>query len=227
MELWLATTNRSKIKEIKDIIQELSEGAFKKNRLRQLPFIIRTLKDIENFISPEETGSSFKENAKIKSRHLLSFLKNQKRLNPPLGILAEDSGLAVECLNGAPGVRSARYSGPKASDKSNNIQLLKNLKSQKNRKARYICALSFLFIHQKGDMSDLFFEASCEGQIAYSERGAGGFGYDPLFISEGQTQTFAELPSLFKQKLSHRRKAVELWLREMEKLYPYSRQDEL
>lgn len=210
MNFWLATTNNNKIKEIKNILHIYHEE--KKKRL----FVIESLNSLKNYKSPEETGSSFQANAKIKAEALLEHLKSTALFKKPLAILAEDSGLGLESLNGDPGVRSARYSGEKASDESNNKLLLKNLENQKNRKARYSSALYFLFLGiEKEERAD--FLAHCEGEITHQERGKGGFGYDPLFVPKGEDKTFAELPFDFKQKLSHRRKALNQWLKYMEK----------
>ena len=213
IELWIATTNHNKIKEIKNIIHLFYKNYSKGTELSKFLFL-KSTKDLKNYSPPEETGVYFTDNAKIKSRHLLNNLMEQRTLTQPLGILSEDSGLEVESLNGAPGIYSARYSGPQATDRENNKLLLKKLENQTNRRARYTCALSFLFIEEERESSKLF-EAHCEGQIAHQEKGYGGFGYDSLFIPRGQTQTFATLPPDFKQKLSHRRKALEQCLEHM------------
>ena len=211
MQLYLATTNPNKIKEIKSFIQDF----FKTDSENKTHLIIKSLNDFKDYSPAEETGSSFKENASLKSRHLLNYLKGKNLLKFPLGILAEDSGLEVESLNAVPGIYSARYSGPSGNDKKNNELLLKNLKHQTNRKARYVCSLSFLFVRDE-NINENFFETYCEGTIALEEKGKGGFGYDPLFVPKGETKTFGELPFSFKQKVSHRRKALEKWLKYME-----------
>lgn len=219
MQLYLATTNINKIKEIKNFLYSSfktfhNSSPFKKQILKT-HFFVKSLEDLRNYKSVEETGSSFKENASLKSRHLLNQLKEMGLFESPLSILAEDSGLEVKSLSGAPGIYSARYSGFKANDKKNNELLLKNLKGQKNRKARYVCALSFLFI--KGSkVTEKLFEAYCEGKIGYEERGKGGFGYDPVFIPKGGTKTFGELDFQGKQELSHRKKALQKWKGYME-----------
>ena len=201
--------------------------------------------DSLKYLPPEETGLSFKENARIKSSHLLTFLKDiPLKLPGPLWILGEDSGLEVIALKGRPGIYSARYSGPEATDQKNNRLLLKNLRGQENRTARYVCALSCQRLpfpdgesfslpenrvfdktekiglpsaktqdHKKGAGKPLsekegIFEGFCHGSIALEERGGGGFGYDPVFIPRGETKTLGELPSEFKEKISHRVQAL-------------------
>ena len=214
-------------------------GDFKKTETKSLSL------DSLKYTPPEETGLSFKENARIKSTHLLTFLKNiPLKLPEPLWILGEDSGLEVTALKGCPGIYSARYSGPGATDQKNNRLLLKNLKGREDRTARYVCALSCRRL--QADEGSLFsfqqktifnktekaappdvrikdrkteaekplsekegsFEGFCYGSIALEERGKGGFGYDPVFIPRGESKTLGELPSEFKEKISHRVQAL-------------------
>lgn len=190
--LWLATSNQHKIKEIFNF--------FKKHK--GLHF--KTLKDLSCYQSPEETGLSFQENAKIKALALFKILQKNKLFTRDTLIMAEDSGLEVQALKGEPGVYSARYSGPHAKDQKNNQLLLHNMKNKKNRKAQYICSL--YIIHQQN--SHYHFEACCRGLIASKESGSNGFGYDSLFIPENHTQTFGLLSNSDKQSLSHRAQAL-------------------
>ncbi len=212
MHIYLATTNLNKIKEIKNFIRNFFKGSLG----NKTNLMIKSLNDFEDYSPAKETGLSFKENANLKSKYLLHYLTNKNLFKPSFGILAEDSGLEVESLDGAPGIYSARYSGPAGNDKKNNELLLKNLKHQVNRKARYVCALSFLFV-SKIKTTGTFFEAYCEGAVDWEEKGKEGFGYDPLFIPKGEAKTFGELPFSFKQKVSHRRKALEQWLKYIKK----------
>lgn len=206
--LYLATTNRNKIKEISSFIEAFLKGAF---LFKQEPaLVIKSLRDVSGYPSPEENGSSFQENANIKSLALLEHLKEQGQIEDLFGILSEDSGLEVCALQGAPGLFSARYSGPQATDKKNNRLLLQKMENQKNRKARYACALSFLFLKSEKEIVKNW-TAYCEGNIDFQERGQGGFGYDPLFIPLGEKKTFGELPFEFKQKISHRTQALQKW----------------
>ena len=122
--------------------------------------------------------------------------------------------MEVKILNGKPGIYSARYSGPQATDQKNNQLLLKNLLGQTDRTARYICALScrpFTENFQESssyETKEFIFEGFCHGSIAFEERGTHGFGYDPLFIPQGETKTFGELSPQFKERISHRIQAL-------------------
>ncbi len=120
-------------------------------------------------------------------------------------VIGEDSGLEVSFLKNAPGLRSARYSGPGATDKKNNFLLLKNLKKIKSREARYVC---FIVCKSFPELENYLIFEECRGKIALKERGENGFGYDPVFIPEGMTETFGELPQKLKDCISHRAKAL-------------------
>lgn len=149
--------------------------------------------------APEETGETFAENAAIKALAA-------SRLFPGL-VLADDSGLEVDALGGAPGVRSARYAGSQATDADNRAKLLGALAGVrgKNRSARFRCALALA----EGGQLRATFEGTVEGTIINSEHGDGGFGYDSLFVPEGFCETFAQLPAATKNTLSHRARAME------------------
>ena len=205
MTLWLATTNSHKIKEIKSFFKDNTSIQFL--NLSDIKKIVTN----KTYIPLEETGDSFRENASIKSTGLLKFLENSTSILPkPLWIVGEDSGLEVKALKGKPGIHSARYSGPGATDQKNNQLLLKNLLEQTNRTARYVCALSCRPFKEsfKGSLKEFVFEGFCSGSIALEERGQGGFGYDPLFIPQGETKTFGELSPQFKEAISHRTRAL-------------------
>ena len=191
MLLYLATTNSHKIKEIQLFLKNSS-------------LTLCHLGDFKNYSPPKETGTSFKENALIKSQSFLTFLKSSAT-KPSLKqawVIGEDSGLSVTSLKGAPGVFSARYS-PQGTDKENNTLLLKNLKGKTGREAHYTCVISCL-----SEQQSLFFEGELKGHINDKEKGENGFGYDPLFIPEGETKTLGELPSHFKNQVSHRSQAL-------------------
>ncbi len=156
--------------------------------------------------APEETGNTFEANALIKA------LDASTRF-PDATILADDSGLEVDALAGAPGVYSARYAGPDASDADNRKHLLFALDGVARRTARFRCVLILV----KNGQVLVTCDGSCEGHIAKEESGSGGFGYDPLFIPEGHTESFGTLPAETKNQLSHRAKALEKlksWLTE-------------
>lgn len=188
MVIWLATTNKNKIYEIK---------AFFKNS-----YDFYDINHLTNYTPPEETGLTFKENAKIKAESLAAFLDKSEEPSNCL-VLGEDSGLEVSSLGGEPGIYSARYSGFQGDDRQNNQLLLKNMKRQQNRTACYICFICCLFKNRH-----YFFDGKLKGSIAFKERGNNGFGYDPLFIPEGEEKTLGELPYSLKQTISHRTKAL-------------------
>ena len=157
-------------------------------------------------VSAEETGATFEENALIKARHAARSTQ--------LPALADDSGLEVQALGGRPGVYSARFAGARATDGENNARLLAELAAVPGsaRGARYRCVLAL--VRSEDDPAPLLAEGSWEGRIALAPAGAGGFGYDPLFIPDGQRETVAQLPAAFKRRCSHRaRAAAELLIR--------------
>ncbi len=149
--------------------------------------------------APDETGETFAENAAIKALAAT-------RLFPGL-VLADDSGLEVDALDGAPGVRSARYAGDHATDTGNRAKLLHELAGTrgKDRRARFRCVL----VLAEGGAVRGTFDGTVEGVIINAERGEGGFGYDALFVPSGYCQTFAQLPAATKNLLSHRACALE------------------
>lgn len=143
-----------------------------------------------------EPYNSFQENAENKARCVFDFCG--------LPVLSDDSGLCVEALGGQPGVLSARYAGVGADDATNNHKLLTELKGKTNRAAYYLAVLCLIT-----PSGTHFFEGRCNGYISISPKGTGGFGYDPLFIPNDYSQTFAELPLAIKSRISHRAKALE------------------
>lgn len=151
--------------------------------------------------SPEETGETFAENAAIKA------LAAAERFDG--WVLSDDSGLEVDALDGAPGVRSARYAGEGASDADNRARLLRELESSgargKARTARFHCVM---VLAESGHVLGTF-DGAVEGIIVNQEKGVGGFGYDPLFVPEGYCETFGQLPVEVKNQLSHRARALE------------------
>lgn len=159
-----------------------------------------TLREAGIASDPEETGTTFAENARIKAlaAHAISGMAS----------LADDSGLAVDVLGGAPGVFSARYAGMHGNDADNNALVLANLAGLPfaDRTARFICALAFV----DEDGRELAAEGRVEGRIGFAEQGEAGFGYDPLFWPEeyGWECTFAEVPMAEKAKISHRGRAL-------------------
>lgn len=164
---------------------------------RILGFTVKTAPEeiIKN--TPEETGSTFRENALIKAKYLYE--------NTCMACFSEDSGLEVEFLDGQPGVKTARFAGENATHESNNLLLLEKLKNIKNRRARFVACICF--INKRGEAS--YFEGNVSGIIAEKICGDEGFGYDPVFIPDGYSQTFAELGPEIKDKISHRKNAIQ------------------
>lgn len=181
--LVIATTNQNKLREFKDIFKDLD-------------IEIRSLADFGPIPEVIEDGETFDDNAYKKAWHTAKVLG--------LPAIADDSGLVVDALDGAPGVISARYSGENATDKDNVDKLLKTLKGVENRKAHFQCVLSIAVPSGPA----LTYEAQCEGTIIDEQRGDNGFGYDPIFYFEEFGKTFAELSGDEKNKVSHRGKAL-------------------
>ncbi len=155
-------------------------------------------------ISPAiEDGATFEANARIKALHAAKAL-------PGDTVLADDSGLEVDALNGEPGVFSARYASENASDAENRAKLLAALESAEARSARFRCVLVLV----RGEEILRVCDGTVEGEIAQEERGDGGFGYDPVFIPEGHAETFGELPHAVKQSISHRARALSRFVQE-------------
>ncbi len=182
MQLIVATRNPHKTREIEQIF---GSG---------LP--VRDLTAHPEISEIRESGTSFEENAKLKAMAV------SKKL--PGLVIADDSGLEVEALGGAPGIHSARYAGVNASDKEKIAKLLRQLAKGDQRHARFCCVLA---VARDGHVLATF-EGVVEGKIAERPCGSDGFGYDPIFIPDGFEETFAELPEEVKNSISHRAKAI-------------------
>jgi XTP/dITP diphosphohydrolase len=177
----------------------------KKAEIEQLlaPFGTRVVTQAELGVTEaEEPHDSFRENALAKARHVCFATR--------LPALADDSGLCVDALGGAPGVHSAYYAGTAGSraerDARNNEKLLFELKNENNRRAHYVCVL--VLMRGPGDTAPLVAEAEWHGEIARAQRGANGFGYDPLFYLADLDKTAAELAAEHKNRFSHRGQAL-------------------
>jgi XTP/dITP diphosphohydrolase len=174
-------------------LRELS-GLLTPHELERLP---------EDVQLPPETGETFAENALTKARSAAAATGR--------AALGEDSGIVVAALDGAPGIRSARYAGEQASDEENLLKLLQAMDSEDDRRAAYVCALAFA---EPGGEKRLF-EGRCEGRLAQGPEGSGGFGYDPIFIADeglGDNLTMASLSPEEKDRISHRGRAARLLL---------------
>ena len=185
--LILASNNKKKIKEMKEI-------------LRELDIEVKSLENESIDIDVVEDGKTFEENAKKKAKEIYEFLL--KRGDKNFIVLADDSGLAVDYLNGEPGIYSARYAGEHGNDIKNNEKLLDNLRGvhKENRGAKFICQLAMFT-----DQGEYFkVTGDVKGCIVEEVHGEGGFGYDPLFFYEPLNRTFAQLTSDEKNEISHR-----------------------
>ncbi len=183
----LASNNQKKIKEIKEILKGLNLD-------------IKSLKDENIDIDVIEDGLTFKENAYKKASEIKSYL--DKRGEKDFIVMADDSGLEVDYLNGEPGVYSARYSGEHGNDKKNNEKLLSKLNGvpKEKRGAKFVCHLTV--INSEGKTLDI--RGEVKGRIINELNGNGGFGYDPLFYYEEFGKTFGEVSLEEKSKVSHR-----------------------
>jgi len=188
MDLLIATRNDGKIKELEKLLADL-------------PITLRNLNEFNNIIEADENGRDFAENAILKAKSYA--------VQTGLWALADDSGLKVEALGGAPGVISARYAGERATDQENIEKLLSalNKTGDEARQAKFICVMAIA--NEKGEIKYLA-EGACSGKIAANASGANGFGYDPIFIPEGfLSSSFGELSAKTKWKISHRARAAE------------------
>lgn len=185
MKIVLASRNKKKIAELQTLLGEYIEG-----------IEILSLDDVGILGEIEENGNSFSENALIKARAAAS--------SGYIGI-GDDSGLEVDALGGAPGIYSARYAGGHGDDEANNQLLLKNLEDKTDRSARFVCALACVYPDGREDICVI---GKAEGEIISEYRGAGGFGYDPLFYFPPLGKTFGELSAEEKNRVSHRSDAI-------------------
>lgn len=170
----------------------------------------KTLKDIGFDEDIIEDGNTFAENAIIKSNTTAQWLAKK---NIEATVLADDSGLEVFALNGEPGIYSARYCGKHGDDEANNVKLMQKLGDSTSRKARYFCALSYQTVtkNEKDEFvisKPIIFEGECRGEINHAPVGDMGFGYDPLFVPDGETRTFAQMELEEKKIISHRGNAI-------------------
>lgn len=170
----------------------------------------KTLKDIGFDGDIVEDGNSFAANAIIKSSVTAQWLADR---SIEATVLADDSGLEVFALNGEPGIYSARYAGGHGDDNANNDKLMAKLEGIKDRAARYFCALSYQQVIKGEDgkfsvTEPKIYEGECRGNINYAPVGDMGFGYDPLFVPNGETRTFAQMELEEKKVISHRGNAI-------------------
>lgn len=198
MVICAASNNAGKLKELRRILERMGHE-------------VKSLRELGIELDPEETGTTFAENARIKAE---AFCKASG-----LPTVADDSGLCVDALHGAPGVYSARYAGHHGDDAANNAKLLHEMRQvpAENRTARFVSAVCFILPNGR----ELLVEGECPGTVAFSETGTNGFGYDPLFVPDrvglpdGSTventarRSYAELADGEKDAISHRGRAME------------------
>lgn len=185
-QLIVATKNNGKADEFKTLFDTYH---VKVMSLLDLPEKVSDIK---------ETGTTFKANAAIKAEEIA------RQMHTP--VLADDSGLMIDALNGRPGVYSARYAGEPTDDKKNSAKVLNELEgvTMKQRSARFICVLAVAAPNKE----TVFYNGTCDGRIAVEPKGENGFGYDPIFIPEGYRQTMGELEQSIKNAMSHRSRAI-------------------
>ncbi|MEM1125905.1 MAG: RdgB/HAM1 family non-canonical purine NTP pyrophosphatase [Bacteroidota bacterium] len=184
--LVLATRNPGKVKEFRSLLAEV-------------PLVVQSAADLRGAPDVEEDAPTLEGNAEKKAWALHRFSGQPS--------LADDTGLEVDALEGRPGVHSARFAGPQASDAENRAHLLQALTGVAHRRARFRTVLALAT-----DTGLRLFEGVCTGTILTTERGTGGFGYDPLFVPDGSTRTFAEMTSVEKNQVSHRARALAAFL---------------
>lgn len=190
MKIVFASGNKHKIEEFGAILS------------RYIPDMeILSMKEAHILDDIVEDGLTFEENAFIKARTVAKY--------GYIGV-ADDSGLSVDALHGAPGIYSARYAGEHGNDKKNNLKLLEDMKNIENRSGAFVCTIACAF-PENSSCEDFCVRGECRGKILYEEKGEGGFGYDPLFFVEEYGKTFGELSPDEKNKISHRAVATEIF----------------
>lgn len=183
MKIIAATTNKGKIREFQEILGELG-------------FEVVSMHDEGIDVEVEETGTTFSENALIKARAIALLCDYP--------VIADDSGLCVDALDGAPGIYSARFAGEEATDYDRNVKLLETLNGEENRKAQYVAAIAYI----TPEGQEITTIGTVEGEILTEEHGTGGFGYDPLFWCTEIKKCFGEATPDEKNEVSHRGRAL-------------------
>ena len=182
MEIIFATHNKNKLKEVQSLVPA--------------NITVISLDDLNMTTEIPETGHTLADNALIKARTIFEWYKKP--------VIADDTGLEVNVLNGAPGVYSARYAGEPSNAENNMTLLLENLEGKADRSAHFKTVIAYINAEGKEQL----FEGRVDGEIITERRGGEGFGYDPVFLPEGYTATFAEMPLEEKNQISHRARAL-------------------
>lgn len=193
MKFVIATGNPGKVKDFNLILSMMGHEAV-------------SLKDMGVLCDVEETGTTFKENSYIKAKAIYDIVK--------LPTIADDSGLCVDALNGAPGVYSARYGGEGLDDRGRCLKLLEAMENEENRRACFKSAICCIL----NDDTVIEVEGECEGVLLKEIVGDNGFGYDPMFYVDKFKKTFGEISKEEKNEISHRRKAMDKLKKELEKV---------
>lgn len=185
-EIIIATKNAGKVKEFEEFFAPYK-------------ITVKSLLDFENLPDVEETGTTFEENAALKAEQIAVHVQAP--------VLADDSGLMIDALDGRPGIYSARYAGEEKNDQANIDKVLDELQDvpEEKRTARFICVLA---IAEPGKET-IFRTGYCEGKIASEQKGTNGFGYDPIFIPDGYDETLGQLAPEVKNQISHRKNALD------------------
>lgn len=195
MRFVFASNNLHKLEEVRSILPKSIE--------------VMSLREIGFLYEIDETGETLESNSSLKARTVWDWVLIQSREGNTLvnnidGVFADDTGLEIASLGGLPGVRTARWAGEHANDAANRNKCLEELSNIKNRQARFRTVITLI----RQDLEQQV-EGIVEGCIAEEESGNGGFGYDPVFIPNGYSQTFASLPTEIKNTISHRKRALE------------------
>ena len=190
MKLVFASNNQHKLDEVRQILPTSVEVV----SLRKIGF----LQEID------ETGETLEANSALKAREVWNWLVEKDLIKNVDGVFADDTGLEIAALNGAPGVRTARWAGDEAKDINNRQKALRELNGVTDRNARFRTVVTLIMGNEEQQV-----EGIVNGKISLYEEGEGGFGYDPVFIPEGYEKTFASLPTEVKNTISHRARAME------------------
>lgn len=190
MKLVFASNNQHKLDEVRQILPTSVEVV----SLREIGF----LQEID------ETGETLEANSVLKAREVWNWLVEKDLIKNVDGVFADDTGLEIAALNGAPGVRTARWAGDEAKDINNRQKALRELNGVTDRNARFRTVVTLIMGNEEQQV-----EGIVNGKISLYEEGEGGFGYDPVFIPEGYEKTFASLPTEVKNTISHRARAME------------------
>ena len=189
MKLVFASNNAHKLDEVRNILSDVEIVS-----LREVGFVDEI----------DETGSTLEENSHLKAQTIWNWLEAHDLAKDCDGVFADDTGLEIAALGGAPGVRTARWAGDEACDVNNRQKALRELQGQEDRSARFRTVVSLITASEEQQV-----EGVVHGRIALQEEGDGGFGYDPIFVPEGHEKTFASLSAEEKNAISHRGRAME------------------